>query len=67
MVDLSPAHILRRLIDENPHRTTEWYRNEYFKIVADDQMLQKAIEREVLDEIGTEGVNMLMKPPFQRH
>lgn len=67
MATASPTQVLKRLMDENPQKTEDWYRKEFFKIVDDNPGLRKAMYREVYEEIGMGGIEMLMKPPSQRH
>jgi hypothetical protein len=66
-VTVSPTDVLKRLMEEIPEQTEEWYRKAFVRIVDDNSDLQETIFREVYEEIGMEGIKMLMKPPSQRH
>ena len=63
----NPKDVLRRLMADNPNASESELRDTFMRLVRTDEALRKAVQKEVLDELGPDGIMNLLKPKNEKH
>jgi hypothetical protein len=63
----NPKDVLRRLMADNPNASESELRDAFMRLVRTDEAFRKAVQKEVLDELGPDGIMNLLKPKNEKH
>jgi hypothetical protein len=64
---LSPRELLKKLVHDNPQASEDELSEVFLELAQRDEDLGRAIDKEVWDELGPEGVAALLRPNEQTH